>query len=392
MNDFTKDMANALFNQDKINDLFRQKLQQAVNDLLESELTAFLGYNPYERDGWNTGNSRNGAYYRKVDTQFGQIEIKVPRDRNGEFHQHTMPDYKRHTDVLEQTVIKLYSKSVTTREIADLIEKMYGGYYSPAMVSNISKEMIPKVEAYHQRHLSDKFFCVYLDATYIPLKRVTYEREAVYIAIGIKPNGHKEVIDYCIAPTENIEIWSEMLKGFKSRGLEQVELFLSDGVVGMKEAICQSYPKTHFQRCLVHVMRNISAKMRVDDRQKALDEFKQIHTQLNKEMAVQVLHEFYQNWEKAYKNVVRDLRQVEPDLLTFYNYPPAIRASIYSTNMIESFNNRLKRKTKPKTEFPTEQSLDTFIGVQAMDYNDRYFNRIHKGFGQVRDTLESYFD
>ena len=392
MNDFTKDMANALFNQDKINDLFRQKLQQAVNDLLESELTAFLGYNPYERDGWNTGNSRNGAYYRKVDTQFGQIEIKVPRDRNGEFHQHTMPDYKRHTDVLEQTVIKLYSKGVTTREIADLIEKMYGGYYSPAMVSNISKEMIPKVEAYHQRHLSDKFFCVYLDATYIPLKRVTYEREAVYIAIGIKPNGHKEVIDYCIAPTENIEIWSEMLKGFKSRGLEQVELFLSDGVVGMKEAICQSYPKAHFQRCLVHVMRNISAKMRVDDRQKALDEFKQIHTQSNKEMAVQVLHEFYQNWEKAYKNVVRDLRQVEPDLLTFYNYPPAIRASIYSTNMIESFNNRLKRKTKPKTEFPTEQSLDTFIGVQAMDYNDRYFNRIHKRFGQVRDTLESYFD
>ena len=392
MNDFTKDMTNAIFNQDKINDLFRQKLQQAVNDLLESELTAFLGYNPYERDGWNTGNSRNGAYYRKVDTQFGQIEIKVPRDRNGEFHQHTMPDYKRHTDVLEQTVIKLYSKGVTTREIADLIEKMYGGYYSPAMVSNISKEMIPKVEAYHQRHLSDKFFCVYLDATYIPLKRVTYEREAVYIAIGIKPNGHKEVIDYCIAPTENIEIWSEMLKGFKSRGLEQVELFLSDGVVGMKEAICQSYPKAHFQRCLVHVMRNISAKMRVDDRQKALDEFKQIHTQSNKEMAVQVLHEFYQNWEKAYKNVVRDLRQVEPDLLTFYNYPPAIRASIYSTNMIESFNNRLKRKTKPKTEFPTEQSLDTFIGVQAMDYNDRYFNRIHKGFGQVRDTLESYFD
>lgn len=392
MNDFTKDMANALFNQDKINDLFRQKLQQAVNDLLESELTAFLGYNPYERDGWNTGNSRNGAYYHKVDTQFGQIEIKVPRDRNGEFHQHTMPDYKRHTDVLEQTVIKLYSKGVTTREIADLIEKMYGGYYSPAMVSNISKEMIPKVEAYHQQHLSDKFFCVYLDATYIPLKRVTYEREAVYIAIGIKPNGHKEVIDYCIAPTENIEIWSEMLKGFKSRGLKQVELFLSDGVVGMKEAICQSYPKAHFQRCLVHVMRNISAKMRVDDRQKALDEFKQIHTQSNKEMAVQVLHEFYQNWEKAYKNVVRDLRQVEPDLLTFYNYPPAIRASIYSTNMIESFNNRLKRKTKPKTEFPTEQSLDTFIGVQAMDYNDRYFNRIHKEFGQVRDTLESYFD
>ncbi|TDM82603.1 IS256 family transposase, partial [Lactobacillus crispatus] len=201
MNDFTKDFAQALFNPDKINDLLRKELQQAVNNLLEAELTAFLGYDPYARNGWNTGNSRNGAYFRKVDTQFGPIEVQVPRDRNGQFHQHTLPDYKQHSDILESMIIKLYSKGVTTREIADLIEKMYGSHYSPAQVSNISKQMIPKVEAYHKRKLSDKFFCVYLDATYLPLRRETFEREAVYIAIGIKPNGHKEVIDYCIAPS-----------------------------------------------------------------------------------------------------------------------------------------------------------------------------------------------
>ena len=178
MNDFTKNMAQALFNQDKIHDLLRKELQQAVNDLLEAELTAFLGYDPYARAGWNTGNSRNDAYFRKVDTQFGEIEIQVPRDRNGMFHQHS--------DVLESMIIKLYSKGVTTREIADLIEKMYGSHYSPAQVSNISKQMIPKVEAYHQRKLSDKFFCVYLDATYIPLRRITFDREAVYLAIGIQ--------------------------------------------------------------------------------------------------------------------------------------------------------------------------------------------------------------
>ncbi|MBI1717985.1 IS256 family transposase [Lactobacillus crispatus] len=304
MNDFTKDFAQALFNPDKINDLLRKELQQAVNNLLEAELTAFLGYDPYARNGWNTGNSRNGAYFRKVDTQFGPIEVQVPRDRNGQFHQHTLPGYKQHSDILESMIIKLYSKGVTTREIADLIEKMYGSHYSPAQVSNISKQMIPKVEAYHQRKLSDKFFCVYLDATYVPLRQETFEREAVYIAIGIKPNGHKEVIDYCIAPSENIGVWIEMLQNMKSRGL----------------------------------------------------------------------------------------KEIEPDLLVFYNYPKQIRASIYSTNMIESFNNVIKRKTKPKAEFPTEQSLDAFIGIQAMSYNERYFNRIHKGFGQVQDTLESYFD
>ncbi|MCZ3563277.1 transposase, partial [Lactobacillus crispatus] len=134
---------------------------------------------------------------------------------------------------------------------------------------------------------------------YLPLRRETFEREAVYIAIGIKPNGHKEVIDYCIAPSENIEVWTEMLQNMKFRGL----------------------------------------------------------------------------------------MEIESDLLVFYNYPKQIRASIYSTSMIESFNNVIKRKAKPKAEFPTEQSLDAFIGIQAMSYNDRYFNRIHKGFGQVQDTL-----
>ncbi|MPW15077.1 IS256 family transposase [Lactobacillus helveticus] len=392
MNDFTKNIAQALFNQDKINDLLRKELQQAVNDLLEVELTAFLGYDPYARDGWNTGNSRNGAYFRKVDTQFGEIEIQVPRDRNGMFHQHTLPDYKQHANVLENMIIKLYSKGVTAREIADLIEKMYGSHYSAAQVSNISKQMIPKVEAYHKRKLSDKFFCVYLDAAYVPLRRETFEREAVYIAIGIKPNGHKEVIDYCIAPNENIEVWAELLQNMKSRGLEQAELFLSDGVVGMKAALAKTYPQAHFQRCLVHVMRNICAKVRVEDREAVMNEFKQIHQQANKAAAVDVLHDFYVKWNKSYNHVIRNLKDIEPDLLVFYNYPKQIRASIYSTNIIESFSNVIKRKAKPKAEFPTEQSLDTFIGIQATSYNDRYFNRIHKGFGQVQDTLESYFD
>ncbi|GAA0039427.1 IS256-like element ISEf1 family transposase [Lactobacillus amylovorus subsp. amylovorus] len=350
-------------NQDKINDLLRKELQQAVNDLLEAELTAFLGYDPYARAGWNTGNSRNGAYFRKVDTQFGEIEIQVPRDRNCMFHQHTLPDYKQHSDVLENMIIKLYSKGVTTREIADLIEKMYGSHYSPAQVSNISKQMIPKVEAYHKRKLSDKFFCVYLDATYVPLRRETFEREAVYIAIGIKPNGHKEVIDYCIAPNENIEVWTELLQSMKSRGLEQVELFLSDGVVGMKTALAKTYPQAHFQRCLVHVMRNICAKVRVEDREAIMNEFKQIHQQANKAAAVDVLHAFYAKWNKSYNHVIRNLKDIKLDLLVFYNYPKQIRASIYSTNMIESFNNVIKRKAKPKAESPTEQSLDTFIGI-----------------------------
>ena len=377
-----------------VNSIMRDMMSIILEGALDQEMDEELGYSKYDYRNKETDNSRNGYSHKTMHTSYGDMDVDIPRDRKGEFEPQIVKKYQNTvTQDMEEKIISMYAKGMTTNDIESHMRELYDIEISDSTISRITDKILPIVKEWQERPLEEIYAVVFMDAIHYHVRNEgRIVKRAVYIAIGIKPNGHKEVIDYCIAPTENIEIWSEMLKGFKSRGLEQVELFLSDGVVGMKEAICQSYPKAHFQRCLVHVMRNISAKMRVDDRQKALDEFKQIHTQSNKEMAVQVLHEFYQNWEKAYKNVVRDLRQVEPDLLTFYNYPPAIRASIYSTNMIESFNNRLKRKTKPKTEFPTEQSLDTFIGVQAMDYNDRYFNRIHKGFGQVRDTLESYFD
>lgn len=265
MNDFTKNIAQPLFNQDKINDLLRQEIEKAVNDLLEAELMTRM-----QEAAGIPAILKLVLIIARLIPNFGEIEIQVPRDRNGKFHQHTLPDYKQHSDVLEDMVIKLYSKGVTTREIADLIEKMYGSHYS---------------------------------------------------AIGIKPNGRKEVIDYCIAPNENIEVWTEMLQNMKSRGLKQVELFLSDSVVGMKQALVEAYLKAHFQRCLVHVMRNICT----NDREA-------------------VMNDFYAKWGRLYSHVVRNLKAIEADMLVFYNYPKQIRPSIYSTNMIESFNNIVKRK------------------------------------------------
>lgn len=392
MTDFNRECLNALFDKEKFDKFMRTQLEEGLNLLLESELTAFLGYNPYDRNGWNSGNSRNGSYFRQIKTQFGPIKVQVPRDRNGEFHQQTLPAYGQHTDALESTVIQLYSHGVTTREISELIEKMYGSYYSAGTVSNISKQVASQVESYHQRRLSDKFFCVYLDATYIPLRRDTYQREAVYIAVGIKPNGNKEIIDYRIAPVENLEVWSEMIADFKERGLEQVELFLSDGFVVIKDMLKQYYPKSKFQRCLIHIMRNISQKVRVTDRAEILNAFKQVHKQTNQKEAETVLHAFYEAYGSKYSRMIKDLRKLEEDMLVFYQYPKQIRPSIYSTNMIESINRMIKRKTNPKSEFPSEESLDNFLGSQVIDYNDRNANRVHKGFGQVADTLESYFD
>lgn len=231
MSDFNKEFLNALLIREKFDEFMRGQLQTALNSLLESELTAFLGYNPYDRSGWNTGN---WSYVRKLKTQFGQIEVTVPRDRKGQFHQRTIPAYGEHTDTLETTIIQLYSHGVTTREIAELIEKMYGCYYSAGTISNITKQIASQVESYHQRKLNDKFFCIYLDATYIPLRRETYDREAVYVAVGIKPDGHKEIIDYRIAPVENLTVWEEMIANFKERGVNQSSCFCPTDSLGSR--------------------------------------------------------------------------------------------------------------------------------------------------------------
>lgn len=391
MADFNKDLLWELFGNQETKEKLRQWLGENMSQLMEAELSTFLGYDPDERQGWHSGDSRNGTYQRVFQTTLGPVAVEVPRDRNGNFHQHTVPPHQQHTDDLEAMIIKMYAHGVGTNEIARLIKQMYGSYYSPAGVSNISQQMIPKVKAFHQRQLPSQFFCVYLDATYIPLRRETYAQEAVYVALGIEPNGHQQLLDYCIAPTENEMVWSELLQQLKQRGLKQIELFIADGCVSIKNALQHNYPAAHLQRCLVHVMRNLAAKVRVKDRQTVLHEFKQLHHQPNQQAALKVLHQFDQHWGQKYPQAIKHLKEIEPQLLTFDRYPQQIRSSIYSTNLIESFNSLIKRKTRPKASFPTVQSLDTFLGVQAMDYNSRYCSRVHQGFGQVQDTLSSYF-
>ncbi|WP_010500285.1 IS256 family transposase, partial [Ligilactobacillus acidipiscis] len=147
-----------------VKELFRQQLETAINHILQAELTALLGYDPYDRSGFNTGNSRNGQYYRLIDSEYGKLKIAVPRDRKGHFHNHLLPAYSRRQDALETTIIQLYSKGVTTREIADLIEKMYGSYYSPSTVSNITAQVTKQIEAFHQRTIKANYVCLFLDA------------------------------------------------------------------------------------------------------------------------------------------------------------------------------------------------------------------------------------
>ena len=389
MTNFTTEIMETLINKGDLDDLFRRHLELAINTLLQAELTAFLDYEKYNRTGFNSGNSRNGNYSRSFKTEFGELNLAIPRDRNGEFSQQTLPAYRRTNDTLEETVIHLFRKGITMSEIADLIEKMYGHYYTPQTISNITQIVSEDVVAFKERSLESQYSIIFMDATHIPLKRQTVSKEAVYIVIGIRLDGTKEVLGFSIAPTGSSYVWKEILQDLKDRGLEEVLLVVTDGLSGINDSIHSIYPNAQFQQCCVHISRNIAHKVRVSDRQEVCNDFKLVYQAASKEEAMNQISFMIDKWKKQYPRVVKLL--MNPAILTFYNFPPSIRRTIYSTNLIEGFNKQLKKYTKRKEQFPNEESLERFLVSQFNNYNQKFLCRIHKGFKEIQDTLESMF-
>ncbi|AIY04509.1 transposase [Planococcus sp. PAMC 21323] len=390
MTQFTTDIMQALVKKEDISEVFRKHLETAVNTLLQTELTAFLDYEKYDRIGFNSGNSRNGVYTRTLHTEYGDLELSMPRDRNGEFNQQTVAPYKRSNDTLEAFVIHMFQKGVTMSEISDLIEKMYGHHYTPQTISNMTKVMSEQVEAFKSRPLDQRYACVYLDATYISLKRDTVSKEAVYITVGIREDGSKEVLAYTVAPTESAFVWEEVLLDLKERGVEEVLLFISDGLKGITDRIFSVFPDAQYQACCVHLSRGIRHKVRVTNRKEILDDFKSVYRAENRELGEKALKVFVDKWKTAYPKVTKSL-EANPYIFTFYSFPKSIWRSIYSTNLIESFNKNVKKYSKRKEQFPNEDSLDRFLVSQFEIYNQKFSTRCHIGFDQARAELAEMF-
>lgn len=391
MSNFNTDLIKALSQGISIDEIIKEEIETSINQLLETELTVFLDYEKYDVIGYNSGNSRNGKYSRKLDTKYGQINVEIPRDRNGDFKQQTVPAYNRRVDDLETTIIQLYSHGVTTSEIADLIEKMYGHTYSKQTVSNITKAVEINVKAYHERTFTKRYVALFCDATMINVRRDTVAKEALHIIIGISEDGHKDVLDYRLFPSEGASNYTEMLEDLKDRGLTEVLLIITDGLKGIKDA-CQSvYPKADHQTCWVHIQRNIAKLVRVNDRKEIMNLVKPLYKSEDYDSALIKFEKLKDEILSRYPKVIKLLESNE-SLFSFYKYPMQIRSSIYTTNLVEGLNKQLKRQTKKKEQFPNEESLERFVCNFFLDYNLRLGSRIHKGFGEVTSELNEMFE
>ncbi len=383
MSHFTTSLMELLYQGESIDELIRVEIEKAVNELLQQEMTALLTYDKYEFSGYGTGNSRNGQYERQLITRFGTITVVMPRDRNGEFSPVTIAPYQRSTDELESMVIKLYQQGMTTREIADIIERMYGAHYSPQTISNMSQAMEEQVQAFHARPVQPHYTVLFLDATWLSVRRDRVAKEAVHFIVGITPEGHKEVLDYATFPSESSHNYREMFQNLKARGLERVDLFVSDGLAGIRDACLSVFPQARHQSCWVHIARSIGRSVRVHDRQEILDALKQVYQADDAATAKEALTDFLECYSKRYPKLRERLSIDDASLFSFYEFDPAIRRSIYTTNLLEGFNKQLKRLTKRKEQFPNEASLDRFLCTVCLEYNRKFSARIHKGFGQL---------
>lgn len=391
MSNFNTDIIKSLSQGISIEEIIRLELEEVINQLLLNELTVFLDYEKYDVIGYNSGNSRNGYYSRSLQTKYGEININVPRDRNGEFKQQTVPTYDRRTDSLETTILQLYSRGVTTSEIADLIEKMYGHAYSKQTISNITKAVEVNVEAFHNRTFDKRYVALYCDATMLNVRRDSVAKEALHIILGITEDGHKDILDYRLYPNEAASNYTDMLQDLFERGLEEVLIIISDGLTGIRDACLNVYPKADHQTCWVHIQRNIAKLVRATDRKEIMNAVKPLYQSSNLEEALQEYDNLKETYGKKYPKIFKLLESNE-SLYSFYKFPIQIRRSIYTTNLVEGLNKQLKRQTKKKEQFPNEESLERFVCNYFLDYNARLGSRIHKGFGEVTMELNEMFN
>lgn len=340
-------------------DMFRDVLQQ----VMEGELDETLGYGKSERLSNNdetaeSKNYRNGYSEKTVKTQIGEVQVKVPRDRNGEYEPKIIGKYNRNADGMEEKILALYSCGMSQRDIAEQIKNLYDVEISPELVSKISEKIMPEIAAWQSRPLNSVYPFVFMDAIHYKVKEDhQYVVKAAYVVLGIGMDGCKDILGVWIGEHESSKFWLSVLNDLKSRGVLDVYLFCVDGLGGFPEAIAAVYPKAQIQRCIIHQIRSSTRYVSYKDIKLLMADLKLVYQAVTEEEALENLSHFKEKWGKTYPSCVKSWEDNWEILSTFYAYPAEIRKIIYTTNIIEGLNRQFRQITKNKPSFTNVDSL-----------------------------------
>ena len=376
-----------------IKDMFKDVLQE----VMEAELDTELGYNKQERrsisdENQISKNYRNGYSKKTVKTQLGEVEINIPRDRNGQYEPQIIGKYSRNADGMEEKILSLYAAGMSTKDISEQIKNLYGIEISSELVSKISEKIMPQVTEWQARPLEAIYPFVFMDAIHYKVREdhriVT---KAAYVVLGINLDGYKEILGIWIGENESSKFWLGVLNELKTRGVNEVYLFCVDGLTGFREAINAVYPKAAIQRCIIHQLRASTRYVSYKDIKSFVADLKTVYGALTEEQAFENLMVFKDKWGKKYPSAIKSWEDNWDILSTFFAYPPQIRKIIYTTNIIEGVHRQYRKVTKTKSSFPNDDSLRKMLYLASNNIVKKWTQR-YRDWDVVLNHLSILFD
>ena len=377
---------------DDIHMALKDLLSETLEGMLNAELDEELGYSKYDYKSKKTGNARNGSMSKTVKSKLGEIEVNTPRDRDGIFEPQILK--KRQTDIsgIDDQIISMYAKGMTNRDIETHINDIYGFSASPSLISRITDKVLPLAKEWQNRPLESVYAIMFLDAIHFNVRKdATVVKKAVYIAIGINLEGEKDVLGMWIGENESSRFWLNVVTEMRNRGVKDVLIASVDGLNGFSDAIRSVFPKTEIQRCILHQIRNSTKYISYKDLKEFMNDLKLVYKAATEDAALYELDVLDEKWSKKYLSAVKSWQNNWDELSAYFKYPPEIRKLIYTTNSIESFNRQLRKVTKPKTVYPTDDSLLKTLYLAMTDITKKWTGRI-QGWGQILDQLTIHFE
>lgn len=375
-----------------INSLFKEMIGSVLENGLEGELDEELGYSKYDYKNRETENYRNGHRRKSLKTSFGDMQLAIPRDREGEFEPQIIK--KQQTTIsgdIEEKIISMYAKGMTTSDIEAHIREIYGLSVSDTTVSRITDKILPIAKDWQKRPLESIYAVVFMDAIHYHVRQEgSIVKKAVYIAIGIDLEGKKDVLGMWIGENESAKFWLSVMNEIKNRGTEDILIACVDGLTGFTDAISAVFPKTEIQQCIIHQIRNPTRFVSHKDVKILMQDLKAIYTAPDEQSAEFALEIFDEKWSKKYPKIAISWRHHWPQLATFFKYPTEVRTLIYTTNTIEGFNRQLRKVTKNKCVFPTDDSLFKMLYLAMIDITKKWSGR-RRDWGQIYSQLSIFF-
>lgn len=364
-------------NMDEIQNLFKETIAEFMENGLEAELDDELGYSKYDYKNKDTDNSRNGHSSKTLRTSFGDVDVSVPRDRKGEFEPQVLK--KNQTSVsqdIEEKILSMYAKGMTTGDIEAHIRDIYGIEISDTTISRITDKILPLAIEWQQRPLEAVYAVVFLDAIHYHVRSEgQIVKKAVYIAIGVDLDGKKDVLGMWVGENESAKFWATVLNGLRNRGVEDIFIACTDNLTGFSAAIEAVFPKTEIQNCIIHQIRNSTKYVSYKDLKALMADLKAVYAAVDEASALESLEVFAQRWGKKYPKISVSWQENWPNLSTYFKYPQEVRRLIYTTNAIEGFNRQLRKVTKSKSVFPTDDSLLKMLYLAMIDITKKWTGR-----------------